>query len=171
MRLDGRLRGVIVYDQKLYARTGMVSRWFRGLGREYERNAKALAPVGRAPKGPSKRPPGDLKASINVEVNRVAPRGLQMEVNIGVNYARFVVRGTDPIIEHGGKGFRIYWQQLGPYPKKRPRVARKPVKGINHVRHTIKGQRRNAFLDRATRVTAARHPSIRGLSRRKIGLL
>lgn len=163
IRLDRRIRGLVIHDVELYGKSRLIERWFRDLRKDYERNAKALAPVNKRPKGPGKRPPGALKASIRMDQRREGPRRLQSTLSIGVNYATFVVRGTQgPIFAHNPKGMRIYHKQIN-----RPR---RPNGDLYWWFYAVKGQRRNAFLDRAARVTAARHPSIRGLGKRGIGL-
>jgi hypothetical protein len=160
--LDRRLRAIVVYDSVMYNQGHNVRRWAEALERRFTMNARALAPVNKRPKGPGKRPPGALKASIRGGVERTGPRHLRTTITIGVDYAQFVVRGTDgPIFGHGPKGMKIYYMQID---------APKPGKGVHVNRFAVKGQSANNFLDRASALTALRHPSIRGYEPTGIGL-
>jgi hypothetical protein len=161
--LDRRIRAIVIHDVELYGEGRLIKRWFRQLGRDFEKAAKSQAPVNKRPKDPKKDPAGALKRSIRVNTRRVGTRQLQNTLTIGVRYASFVVRGTGPYIQaHNPKGMRIYWMQL--------KGVKGPTDGEYVWRSMVRGQRRNAFLDRAARITSAKHPSIRGLHRKKIGV-
>lgn len=152
-----RITNVTVYDSILYNRGHMVRRWAEGVERRFTRYAKEEAPVSSRPKGPRRNPPGSLKASIRGDVHRIGPRHLRTEITVGVYYATYVIRGTGPIIDAGGKPMKIW----NAYPT--PRES-----GPYFYRRAVRGQKANDFLGRAHDRTAMRHPSLRGVSRGRI---
>lgn len=171
------IRGAVV--SVLYTETTVlfeeghtVRRWFEGVGREFERNAKTLAPVNKYPKAPGRRPPGHLRDSIEVSTVRVGPEQLTNTLTIRAGHAKYVIRGTTQVAPITATGRRRRRREGGGAPGDgsdmlaiwAPQLpGAKATKRGYVVRASVNGQRRNAFLDRAARMTAANHSSIRGL--------
>ena len=156
------VRNVVVYDSIMYARGHNIRRWAEALDRRFTANARRFAPVNKRTKDPRRAPPGALKRSISGDVARRGPRHLQMRISIKVHYARWVIQGTGPYIDAGGKPMKIW----NAHPHKgRP----SEVNQRYFYRQMVRGQKPNNFLDLAHAATAARHPSLRGVFRSPIG--
>lgn len=148
------IRKVVVYDSVMYNRGHNVRRWAEAVERRFTRYAIEEAPMSTRPKAPNRAPAGHLKSSISGVVTRPGPRRLVTRINVGAYYATYVLRGTGPIIDAGGKPMKIW----NAYPT--PKEA-----GPYFFRRAVAGQPKNDFLGRAHDRTALRHPSLRGVNR------
>jgi hypothetical protein len=149
--LHAHLKGLVLYDSRLFNRTSNVGRWAASVARTFEVNAIARAPVNKRPNKSlwyKAYPPGALKASIETSTLREAPKRISIRLDIGVPYATYVIEGT-----HG---------PIVPTSREYLTLPRNP--GFRKRRHfTVSGQRPNNFLSKAAAATARRHPSLRGL--------
>lgn len=169
---------VLVTDQHLFNRTGMIGRWAERIKNEAVAFTRKEAPDGRASGRDRKSdwtyshlgpyPPGSMKRSISGEVLRVGPRQLNTKIVVDVPYALYVIKGTGTIFsksarvpagEEGAGQFReIGFEEGGMYLPSNSR-------GKAMMRQRVRGQRANNFLARGMRQTAAKHPSLAGFRR------
>jgi hypothetical protein len=147
---------MVIYDSVLFNRTGQVRRWAEAVERRFTMNARDAAPLNkRAVKTLGAPPVGTLKAGISGNVTRIGPRHLQTDIVSSAPYSLYVIRGTGTITS-GSPDIEDWrsWMYVPPNP------------GFGGVtrQQTVSGQAPNNFLGTAARLTAARHPSLRGFN-------
>lgn len=145
------VESMVIYDSRLFNRTGAVGKWATSVGSKFEHHAQRLAPFNKRPNKSSwdaAYPPGSLKRSIEGRAERVGPRYWQVVLDIGVPYAFYVIKGTKGPITATHHDYMTLPRNPG------FRGRRK---------NTVRGQRKNPFLRLAARATARTHPSVRGL--------
>ena len=147
---------LVIYDSILFNRTGQVRRWADGVERRFTRNARDAAPLNkRAVKTRGAPPVGSLKAGISGNVTRIGPRHLQTDIVSSAPYSLYVIRGTGTITS--GSPDPANWRSWMYVP---------PTAGFGGItrQQQVRGQQANNFLNVAARLTAARHPSLRGFN-------
>lgn len=163
------LTKTVIFDQRMYANTGLVGKWVTKVTFRFTAEARRAAPIRS----------GELKARINGSTARTGERMFDGYIESGAAHTMYVIGGTStPIyskaawaaggnldaafeirrvegkngrtreIEVGRRGF---WLAVGkrPWPPIQPKFA-------------VAGQRPNNFLFTAWRRTAADHRAIRG---------
>lgn len=165
------LEALVIYDSRLFNRTGHVREWAERLERRFVANSKQAAP----------KRTGLLAGSIWGVVNRVGPVHLETLIHSDAPYSLFVLKGTTgPIMAN-----RLYRFQ-GRTGIEFPRGGRRYVNGRfvpemgflkanNYLlkvragngfpqtyRISVSGQEANNFFADAATATARRHSSLRG---------
>jgi hypothetical protein len=168
---------VVVYDSKLFNRTGTIGRWATALEARFTMYAKQEAP----------QRSGELRAGIKGHVARIGPKQLLTTIRSEANHSLYVLRGTTgPIMSRRMYGFRGRTGLM---------VPRGAVGGRNPLKTTprdwdrqwlrehgymlrvragngyperyaisVSGQEANPFFARAAIRTARRHSSLRGFT-------
>jgi len=164
--------GVVIYDSRLFNRTGAVGLWARRVERGFTMRAKEEAPVRS----------GELMRGISGETTRVGVRHYTMSVSSAAPHTMYVLRGTTgPIMARRWWGFTQRYPHLigprgtwsmtprGPVMNLRALYERgyamrlRPGGGFPQMyRLEVRGQSANNFMRRAAVRTARRHPSLRG---------
>lgn len=151
--MAGYITGMVIYDSRLFNRTGAVGRWATSVSTKFEYHAVRLAPFNKRPNKShwdAAYPPGSLKRSIEADAERIGPRHWQIVLHVGVPYAGYVIHGTtdvSPIVPNSAKYMTL---------------PRNP--GFRRRRHNVvAGQRRNPFLRHAARAVGRSHSSVRNL--------
>lgn len=139
------MEAVVIYDSRLFNRTGQVRRWADRVERRFTSNARAFAPVRS----------GELASSIHGYVARDGPVHLTTTISADADHALYVLGGTTgPIFSS-----RPIDAETGKWPYMRLR----PGNGYPQLfRTSVAGQTANNFFGKAATATARRHSSLRG---------
>lgn len=102
-----RITAIEIHDAKLFAPTGIVYNWSRRVTREVKEASQTFAPPSRSRARWGSKATGKLKRSIKGRVESRGPKVLDMIVEVGVYYGKWVHGGT------GRNGTRFIYSTLG----------------------------------------------------------
>lgn len=147
--------GSVVTDEVLFTPTGAFGAWARSI--EFGLLAEGVreAPLNRRQNKSYGQPPvGSLKASIRVELTKLALRRYNIELSANTHYAAWVHEGTSTIIKRGDGGrFGSAEPGVGMYlPGNLGFKSR--------WRQRVRGQQGNPYLRRAWNDVATQHSSM-----------
>lgn len=148
---QGAITGLVIYDSRLFARTGHVGRWATSVSAKLTLNTIVRTPVNKRQvksHWDAMYPPGSMKAGWSGDADRIGPRHWQITLTNPVPYTEYVLGGTKAIT-----------------PTDQPYLTLpvNPAFGRRRRHNVVRGQRRNNFLLGAARATARSHSSLRGM--------
>lgn len=148
---------LVVYSSVLFGVGHNIRRWADGVERTFTRHAINAAPLNkRSNKSRSALakdgPRGTLKASIHGSVDRIGPAHLETIISADASYATFVLEGTSGAVAANTENWRSWMY-----------VPSNPGFGTRTRHQFVRGQRANNFFATAASLTAATHPSLRGM--------
>lgn len=167
---------LLMFDQRMYAPTGIVHKWVGKVTIRFVAEAINAAPMRS----------GELKAGISGDVDQTGPRDVAGFIASEAEHTMYVLEGTSsPIMStkawaSGGiyaEAFEIGWVTSRSGKKKLGRrgrpgfwlaLGKRPWPPLKPT-HSVSGQRANNFLFTAWRRTAADHTAIRGKLPESIG--
>lgn len=155
---------LVIYDSRLYGRTGQVRRWAERVERRFTFNAIQAAPERS----------GDLRAGIFGNVDRIGPNRLETTIASTADHTMYVLKGTTgPIMSDE------LWAQGGIDGAIAALPEGEPIRGWMRLRPgngfgvmfrlEVSGQRPQNFFAEAAAATARRHSSLRGFSPETVG--
>jgi hypothetical protein len=161
------IRVVELHDEILFTPTGIVTRWVDVVAAEIGDAIRVEAPVGHRPNKTDGTAPGWLKETVFSDVSQKL-KTYTIEAGANADYAKFVVKGTGPVIfattaripagEEGAGQFKALGEEGGMF------LPANPGYGRAQQRQRVRGQAPNNFIVRGYNTAARGHGALKRMN-------